>query len=480
MTKTFQTICRLRIEATGLAIAFFLVCATSEGQVTFNPAIVSSQSTLTAAMTFNGATATAQVPGSLSDTYSGSLLASLNGNTLTFSGGSQIVALAAPTGYQPPLGGANTEGSPQNYGAYFSNVSVVVFSFSSDADVRELTMDVTGGSVAVGSAASGLTFTALSGATNYSVPPGAIPGYSGYYSQNFSGTSAVNSSTAPVTLTASGSTETLTIPVSLTYSFSFDVSVGSSEFEYPGSINVTGSLVATALAPSSGTWTAAGNGSWANAINWSSYPAVPTSGGTATFAGAPSAPIKVTLDGNQAVAGLAFDVASTNGYTLSKGTGGVLTLGSSSSGGLISVISGSDAIQAPVLLGGDLLVNGGGTLTFGNSSSIADGGHGYTLTMNGAGGLMILSGADTYTGGTIVSAGDLELTTPNAIESGSSLVVGQNASSIFAPAFGQLTSASPPTGVAAVPEPGAISLLAVSALLVAFRASRRPKKTTLV
>ena len=255
--------------------------------------IGSIQSSLTAAMSFNGVSATAQSPGSLTDGYSGSITANLANNTLTFSGGSSIVALAATASYQPPLGGANTQGSTQNYGAYFQSITIPGYTFSSYADLRDLDLDITSGSVTVGGPASGPMFTALAGATNYSVP--ALPLYgvtAGYYSENLQGYTASNASTGLVTLTVSGSTETLTIPVNATYTFT--------EESLPAIVTVTGNLVATAVAPSSGTWTAAGNGSWANANNWSSNPALPSSSGTATFAGA-TVPIAVALNGNQAV-----------------------------------------------------------------------------------------------------------------------------------------------------------------------------------
>jgi hypothetical protein len=224
-------------------IAVALLFSVFEGRAsTITPTINSSQSMLNAAMTFGSVAATAQVPGSLSDTYSGSIEADLTNNTLTFSGGSSIVALAATASYVPPLGGANTQGSPQNYGGYFQNISIPLYTFNSDVDLRDVNLDITSGSVVVGSPASGLVLTVESGAENFSVP--ALPLYgvtAGYYSQNFSGTTANNASSSLVTLAVSGSTETLTIPVNATINFT--------EEGEAASVNLTGNIVATYAVP---------------------------------------------------------------------------------------------------------------------------------------------------------------------------------------------------------------------------------------
>jgi autotransporter-associated beta strand protein len=463
-----------RILWAGFFAAACLARMVSESPAaTITPVINTLQSTLNVTMTFNGSTATTQTTGSLSDGYSGAITASLANNALTFAGGSSIVAEAASTGYQPPIGGANTEGSPQNYGGYFSSISVASFSFSSDADLRGLNFDITGGSAAIGAPANGLVFTIETGATNFSVTNLAAIGVpNGYYSENLgkSGTNvATNTSTSPVTVTVAGATETLTIPVNLTYIVT--------EENLPATLNFKGNLVSSA-AISGGTWTNVGNGSWAiannwvNDNNWLGTPVVPSSG-TVAFAGA-NGPIAVTLDGNQSVGALVFDLAG-SGYTLSQGTGGVLNLGTSAAGASISVLSGTQTISAPIMLAGSLTVNmaSGGVLNL--SGSIGQATPGLSLNLSG-GGELILSGTDSFTGGTVVSSGTLLAASSTALATGTSLTIGTAASSLFAPASaGPSLVNLPATAVAAVPEPSTFALLGISAVGFAAYALRRRK-----
>ena len=104
---------------------------------------------------------------------------------------------------------------------------------------------------------------------------------------------------------------------------------------------------------SGGTWTHNGNGSWATGGNWSGslFP----SSGTVTL-GSPGGSINVTLDGYCSAGALVFTSSNANGYTLSQGTGGALTLGTSA-GGSIAVNNGSHTISAPLQMAGNLAVS---------------------------------------------------------------------------------------------------------------------------
>ena len=125
-------------------------------------------------------------------------------------------------------------------------------------------------------------------------------------------------------------------------------------------------------------------------------------------------------------------------------------------------------------------------LSFGTASSITDNGSDFALTMNGAGGKLILSGTDSYHGGTFVNAGTLVVTSNAAIPAGTSLTIGAGATFIFDPSQAvaglAVSSASPAAstaagqpGIAAVPESGTLVLLVAAALVAGLGVWRRRK-----
>ena len=115
------------------------------------------------------------------------------------------------------------------------------------------------------------------------------------------------------------------------------------------------------------------------------------------------------------------------GYTLSGGGTNTLTFNNSGSGATITVTDGSHQINAPVVLGDNLLVATSGanpwTLTFGSASSITDNGGGFSLTMSGTGGTLVLGGTNTYSGGTTVSGGTLVGASAYALPAASRLTI---------------------------------------------------------
>ena len=175
----------------------------------------------------------------------------------------------------------------------------------------------------------------------------------------------------------------------------------------------------------------------------------------------------VTLNTRVTLGSLQFGSfgSASAGYTLAGGGSNTLTLNNAGNGATISVTDGTHTIDAPVILAENLDVTNGGTnpwtVGFGTASSITDNSAGYSLTMSGAGGTLILSGSDSYSGGTIVEAGTLIATNSEALPDGSSLFVGN--ASLF-PSFSPITSAATATPV---PEPGTMSL--VGAVVAALR-----------
>jgi len=161
---------------------------------------------------------------------------------------------------------------------------------------------------------------------------------------------------------------------------------------------------------------------------------------------------------------LVLNVSDSNGYTLSPGTGGVLTLGTSSAGGSITVLGGTHSISASLVLTGSLAVSAasGASLDLSGSLSEALPG-GSTLTLRGDGQL-ILSGSGSYTGGTTVEGGTLYMRTSTAIADGSALTIGAGGTFVFDPLVSgsPFAHSSPAAAVAPVPEPGTIVLLLVA------------------
>jgi autotransporter-associated beta strand protein len=196
----------------------------------------------------------------------------------------------------------------------------------------------------------------------------------------------------------------------------------------------------TAAAGASSYFTGAGsNGSWATAGNFatdhtgnSPQTAIPTAANVVLTADSANNFTSETLDGSYTVNSLTFTggntSASGNPISLSAGSGGTLVL---NAGAAFNVTSGSSSpvttsyaagvgievqpgsasntISAPIMLAasqtweidsasGILTVNGG----------IGDGGLNFSLTKTGVG-TLILGGTNSYSGGTIVTAGTLQL-----------------------------------------------------------------------
>jgi autotransporter-associated beta strand protein len=233
------------------------------------------------------------------------------------------------------------------------------------------------------------------------------------------------------------------------------------------------------------TWAAAINGNWSDGTKWGGSPPNGVGQG-AVLNPATTAALTITLDEPVTLSMLQLGNSGGNsavGYTISgSGTNG-LTLDNNGSAALIGVLEGTHAIAAPVeIAGGNLAIvlSRSGVLRITGNLTDDNGQESLTLAGDGSGRL-IVSGSDTYGGGTIVAAGTLIVSGSSALLNGSSLTVGDAAALYVAaaPAFGVAAVPAAPSAaaVATVPEPSTFVLLSVAALLATAVVLRRKEKT---
>jgi autotransporter-associated beta strand protein len=207
------------------------------------------------------------------------------------------------------------------------------------------------------------------------------------------------------------------------------------------------------------TWLSIAGGNWSNAKNWSTGASPNAAGQTAVFNLPADEQVNVTVDGPKTVGTISItnSASTTSGYSL--GGAGGLTLDNSGSESLIAVSGGSNSIDTRVTIFGSSL-----TISLSNSGSLAisgginDDGSRSLLVSGDGSGQLVLSGSNTYGGGTAVVDGTLEILNSSALPDGSSLTVGAGAEALFSGAI-----AAAPVNYSAVPEPGTLQLLAVAA-----------------
>jgi autotransporter-associated beta strand protein len=439
-----------------------------------------------------------------------------NGQNTTYSG---VLSDVSGSGSLTKIGtGALTltNGNTYGGGTTLSAGLLVAANGMTGSALGSGTLTLTGGTLAAGAAGGSINGPVVAGSSPHVIAPGAGL-LSGYGTLNLNGGLSANANTtllfnlgAPVAnntyngdlinlggpgLSVSSGTggmasiSFVTNPTAAGDYRLFGGTLGSpilTNFSLPAApVGETYSLTTTAdtgfidvaVTPIIGTWVSAnGSGSWGQGSNWT--PATVPTSGTATFAGAPTQPITVTLDGNQSVGALVFSTSNGNGYTLANGIGGPLSLGTPSAAS-VAVLSGTHKIAADIALAGNLGVNeaGGGVLEL--SGNVSDGGAGLGLTLTGNGEL-VLSGTGSYGGPTAVDGGTMYLTNSTALPAGSPLIVGAGGTFIFDPsqAFAPVggNAAASPHGIGAVPEPGTLALV-LAGLVVGFAVCRRRKGT---
>ncbi|MGO9110076.1 MAG: autotransporter-associated beta strand repeat-containing protein, partial [Thermoguttaceae bacterium] len=219
---------------------------------------------------------------------------------------------------------------------------------------------------------------------------------------------------------------------------------------------------------------APGNNNWSTAGNWSSV--TPTAGHWLRFgalAAGGHAANNNNLAANTLFYGIFFDAAAPS-YNLQ---GNAIDL----SGDVINQSANNQTIGLNIqLVPGDGAFDVGtfdtGGLKITDSGSIS--GTGMEVIKAGSG-TLVLSGSNTYSGGTYVTDGKLIVAASDALLDGSSLFVGANAVSAFGTVVPADVSAPAASSLPApVPEPGTLSLLAavVCGAAVYHRLHLRRKK----
>lgn len=175
--------------------------------------------------------------------------------------------------------------------------------------------------------------------------------------------------------------------------------------------------------------TSAAGGSWSSSANWSAEEIPDASGSTATLGPALTSNASVTLDGTQTVGHVVFNDAAAN-YTLAAGTGGTLDIDNTdpNSSGVPSIFNsaGSQTISAPISLADGVTIANHYLASLNISGSIAGGGG---MQVYGPGSL-VLSGASTYAGPTIVHSGPVTITASGSLPVTTDLTVGDPSDTI--------------------------------------------------
>ena len=140
--------------------------------------------------------------------------------------------------------------------------------------------------------------------------------------------------------------------------------------------------------------------------------------------------ISVSLNGSEMAGGLSFSSSSNHGYAIVPGSGARLTLSNTAASIPVTVVSGTHSISAPIILDESLAVSVSGRAALQISGNLSESVTGAALSLTG-GGELILSGSDSFNGGTNVEAGTLIVTNNEALPAGISLTVGAGGTLIF-------------------------------------------------
>ncbi|MEI8195682.1 MAG: PEP-CTERM sorting domain-containing protein, partial [Phycisphaerae bacterium] len=169
-------------------------------------------------------------------------------------------------------------------------------------------------------------------------------------------------------------------------------------------------------------WAGASSGNYGDKLKWTSQVVPDVRTPAAYFRNTISVPATVTIDLPVNIALLKFD--SVQGYTLVGASR--ITLAPQYSGATpvapgITVLSGSQVIQAPVVLGGNTTVNVAASSRLTLSGGIS--GSGKMIVQSGG---LVVSGSNTYAGGTEVDGGVVTFSTAAGRPTGDVLTLGKS------------------------------------------------------
>jgi fibronectin-binding autotransporter adhesin len=319
---------------------------------------------------------------------------------------------------------ANTTNSPQS-----GSVSVNVYDHATTSGFSGGTLNL--GDVHFGYANPASSSNSLNvangAASDYRVPLMATGGTSGNLTvSGFTGVGPGASGSISATLASGQAVGSLNTSVIEQFADNSSLSGASSNLG-TATINVVGQVYS-----GQSTWTNARGGAWASDNNWAdnnvtSVDAAPgldpnlTTTDTATFgAGSIAGSVQVDLV-NAAPSLNALSFAGNGTYTIvSSGAGSIALAGSVPT---ITAI-GTQTINATLTLAANTWItvtNPSDWLTIGGN--IGETGGSQSLTLSGLG-TLVLSGTNTYTGGTTVDRGTLRVSSPGSLASGATVSSG--------------------------------------------------------
>jgi autotransporter-associated beta strand protein len=180
-------------------------------------------------------------------------------------------------------------------------------------------------------------------------------------------------------------------------------------------LNTLSALFIAAAPLAAQTWTGAASGSWSNAANWSPAGVPASDSGTQLVFGAtPNPGMTDDIAGAFILNSLTFNAGAPT-YALGAPSGSSLNLQTSAAGNLPQIVQNSAngvTITGPLTLSNNLTVSGGGNLTLTGGLNGPGG-----LTMNGSGTLSLFLG-NTYSGGTNVQAGTVQVSSDSTLGTG--------------------------------------------------------------